>query len=125
MSLRTKALLKKYEADRAQKTPWTCPFCVVDEIVKKDFTYWQIISSKYPYNKLAKLNDILILKRHVGSEKELTKKEALELLSIKTDFLPKSIYKVIYENLPAQQSIKGHYHVHLLVLHDRYSVMPK
>lgn len=125
MSLRTKALLKKYEADRAQKNSWACPFCVVDEIVKKNFTYWQIISNKYPYNKLAKLNDILMLKRHVGSEKELTKKEALELLSIKTEFLPKSIYKVIYENLPTQQSIKGHYHVHLLILHDKYSVMPK
>jgi hypothetical protein len=125
MSLRTKALLKKYEADRAKKTSGDCPFCVADEIVKKEFNYWQIISNKYPYNKLAKLNDILMLKRHVGNERELTKKEALELLEIKTKYLPTSQYKVIYENLPAQQSIQGHYHIHLLVLHDKYSVMPK
>lgn len=68
---------------------------------------------------------MLVLKRHVKSEKELTEEEAQELLSIKTNFLPQSVYKVIYENLPLQQSVKGHYHVHLLVLHDKYSVMPK
>ncbi len=125
MSLRTKALLKKYEADRATQDPDLCPFCISDEKIKKEFTYWHILPNKYPYNKLAKLNDLLVLKRHARSEKDLTPEEAKELLSIKTNFLPESIYKVIYENLPTQQSIQGHYHVHLLILHDKYSVMPK
>lgn len=125
MSLRTKALFQKYERDRQTTDLSICPFCITGEVIKKDFTYWHIVSNKYPYNKIAKTNDILVLKRHVKSEKDLTKEEAQELLNIKTDFLPKSTYKVIYENLPAQQSIKGHYHVHLLVLHDKYSVMPK
>ncbi len=125
MSLRTKALLRKYEVDRTTQDPKLCPFCTTGETIKQEFAYWHIVPNKYPYNKLAKTNDMLVLKRHTRSEQDLTPEEKKELLFIKTDFLPKSTYKVIYENLPAQQSIKGHYHVHLLVLHDKYSVMPK
>ncbi len=123
MSLRTPETFKKYEEARKNAPPG-CPLCRAKDInVIKDFTYWVIIPNDFPYDKIAKENNMLTLKRHADLD-QMTAEEAAELILIKSQTLPTLPYSTLYENLPRQQSVKGHYHIHLIVLKDEFADMP-
>ena len=91
-----------------------CPLCKKSSI--KDFLHWRIVKNDFPYDTIAKTNDILILKRH-GEETSL--KEEKELKEIKKGFLNEN-YDFIIEALPDEKSIPGHFHVQLIVSKSKF-----
>lgn len=124
MSLRTPETFQKYIFAKKNSTEG-CPLCRIEKrSVIKNFKYWVIVPNEFPYDKIAKQNDMLLLKRHADL-KNISQEEFAELMEIKTNFLPNLPYSTVYENLPRQQSVKGHFHVHLIVLKDEFADMPE
>jgi len=112
-SWRTQAMHEKYEEERvASVISDSCPLCTVPVIA--EFTYWKVVENKYPYDAVTLRHDLLIVKRHVGSDKELTQAEREELLELKETTL-NDTYTFIMEALPRNKSIPGHHHLHLMI----------
>lgn len=89
-----------------------CKLCKAPSI--KDFSYWRIIDNRFPYDRIAKTNHILIPKKHT-IENGLNEAEKEELLSIKQGYL-KDNYELLIE--VTNKSIPAHFHVHLVVIKD-------
>lgn len=88
-----------------------CILCEKQAI--EHFGFWKIVENSFPYDLIAKINHILVPVRHTG-EFELDESEKEELQLIKKDFLSKK-YDYLLENLPKNQSIPEHFHMHLIV----------
>lgn len=112
-SWRTQAMHETYEEGRADSVITDeCPLCTAPVI--GEFTYWKIIKNKYPYDAVTLRHDLLVVKRHVGSDKELTEAERDELFTLKESTLNET-YTFILEALPRNKSIPGHHHLHLMI----------
>ena len=83
------------------------------ESIKK-FKYWRIVNNKFPYDRIAKINHILIPIRHT-TEKNLNSAEKKELELIKWGYVKKN-YEILVE--VTHKSIPAHFHVHLIVIKD-------
>lgn len=77
----------------------------------KEWKHWFIVKNSYPYDMAFAVHDLLLPKREVP-EPELNTEEKQELEKIiieLTDF-----YDCRLINYPVKQSIKKHFHIHLL-----------
>lgn len=83
----------------------------------KKFKHWRIIKSKFPYDKIAKINHILIPQKH-KIYKNLNQKEKQEMDLIKQKYIEKR-YDLITEATNKRKSIPNHFHIHLLVLKEK------
>lgn len=79
----------------------------------KEFTYWRIIKARFPLDKIAKTNHIIMPKIHHTIEK-LNIREKKEFELIRKTFL-RDNYDALLEAMPRSQSIPSHHHIHLLV----------
>lgn len=95
-----------------------CRLCQIEPI--KDFKYWKILDNEYPWDLVAKINHILIPKRHVIYSK-LNNAEKKEFDKIKLDYIEKK-YIMMVEVTDRQKSIPSHFHVHLLVLKKKLPI---
>jgi hypothetical protein len=87
-----------------------------EEKVIKEFDNWIIIENRFPYDAVSSVSHMLITKRKVPFDWSLLNKEELNELSILRDSYINKNYDVLWENLPNGQTIKGRFHLHLLVL---------
>lgn len=109
---RTEKMLKKFEEfKKSRSRTQVCGLCKTKPV--KQFKYWKIMKNKFPYDKVAKVNHILVSKRHVDYKK-LAEAEKRELESIKYGYVPKK-YEVILEATKKRMSFPDHFHVHLVV----------
>ncbi|KKS04308.1 MAG: hypothetical protein UU82_C0011G0009 [Candidatus Nomurabacteria bacterium GW2011_GWC2_41_8] len=82
----------------------------------KEFRYWRIINNLFPYDRIAKINHIILPKRHTA-EKKLTKAEKKEFEIIKSRYIEQK-YEFLIETVNKQKSIPGHFHIHLIIIKD-------
>jgi len=92
-----------------------CALCKEARLVKK-FKYWKIIKNRFPHDRIAKINHIIIPKRHTIYEK-LNKIEKEEFEKIKLNYIEKK-YDVMLEATNKRKSIPEHHHIHLTILKD-------
>lgn len=115
-SLRTKETEEIYQRDKILFPFDYCPFCDENKRknLKTEYKYWLILPNDYPYDLVFSVSDLLICKRHVQNEVDLTVEEMEELVSIKRQVKKGEYYSVIWENTHPRQTIPPHYHVHFL-----------
>jgi hypothetical protein len=107
---------KFYQEQKALQDPNFCFACAKD-LIRKEFIYWFICENRYSYTGLMGKHDLLVVKRHVRSIEELTRKEILEWTSIfyqLNNTHPGKYHQMTY-NFPERQSCKFHFHLHLTV----------
>lgn len=80
------------------------------------FKYWKIVENEFPYDAIASVNHMLVLKRKEKFDwRLLSEQELLEYRDLQYGYIQEK-YDVIYENLPASQTVPGRFHIHLLKL---------
>lgn len=85
-------------------------------VLVKEFKNWVILENKFPYDRVATVNHIIVTKREVVSDWSLlTQEEREEFEKIKADYLMNK-YDALLENFPSAQTMPGHFHLHLLIL---------
>jgi len=80
----------------------------------KEFRYWRIVDNEFPWDRIAKINHMIIPKRHIIYE-ELNKAEKKEFESIKSAYIEEK-YELIAEVANKKKSIPDHFHIHLIIL---------
>jgi hypothetical protein len=112
--LRTRKTYNKYVKARVKGILDNgCRLCKIKPV--KEFKYWKIIDNEYPWDLVAKIDHLILPKRHVVYEK-LNKTEKKELNLIKETYLEK--YEIIAEATHRKKSIPDHFHQHLIILKD-------
>lgn len=91
-----------------------------DEPALEVWEHWRLIDNSYPYDIAFKTHHLLIPKR-VTPKHSLNVAEKLELEDI-LDSLSER-YDCYLENFASKQSIKNHYHLHLLTYKDNRADM--
>ncbi len=113
-ALRTEKMEQKYKKFRAEGfLADGCNLCNRAKSIKK-FKYWRVVNNLFPYNRIAKVNHIIIPKRHVTYEK-LNGVEKKEFNLIKSTYIEKE-YQLIMEATNKRKSIPEHFHIQLIVL---------
>lgn len=92
----------------------SCKLCEAPSV--KDFTRWRIIRNEFPYDRIAKIHDMIIPKRHV-TENNLSTEEKKEYGEIKASHV-EGTYEYIIEPTLKLKSIPEHFHLHLIVAKD-------
>lgn len=106
--LRTLETQRAYEKHMQIKKS-TCFMCDYNAPIIADC--WKIIPNQFPYDAIAEKHDMLVLASH-GNTLGFTEEESLKIMK---DFLFKiQGYDAIIENAPANRSVPGHYHLHLI-----------
>jgi diadenosine tetraphosphate (Ap4A) HIT family hydrolase len=78
----------------------------------KTWKHWYMLPNKFPYSSAFSRHDMLLPKR-VISRKQMNKQENDELAEILDELEPR--YDVVMMNFRSKQSVKDHFHIHLLV----------
>jgi diadenosine tetraphosphate (Ap4A) HIT family hydrolase len=91
---------------------------LANEDALKEWSYWRLIHNAYPYSSAFKVHHLLVPKR-VVAKTDLNQEELAELDSL-TDELS-DVYDCLLINFPKKQSIRNHFHVHLLTYKDKRS----
>ncbi|MEI6864218.1 MAG: hypothetical protein WCK46_02540 [Candidatus Adlerbacteria bacterium] len=91
-----------------------CALCLSESI--KTFTHWKIMPNAFPYDRIAKVHDMIVPLRH-SIEDDLTVEELKELHEIKNSYIQKE-YEFIIEATYKVKSIPAHFHLHLLIIKD-------
>jgi len=81
----------------------------------REWEHWRIIENLFPYDAAFKVHHLLLPKRRV-SEIELNEEEKKELEVILQELT--DVYSFWMVNFKAKQSIKNHFHIHLLTYKD-------
>ena len=102
-------------AKTTEKPVSGCRLCDDEDIIA-EYQHWRLLPNRFPYDRYFATCHLLIPKRHVR-EPELSDAEREELFALKTSELTDQ-YDLVFENLPKQQSIPHHYHLHLTVIKD-------
>jgi len=109
--LRTEETARAYEAHQKEKCgTGTCYLCTDPNTIEA-YAHWRRIPNAYPYDRYFVKSDMLVLKRH-SDERGLSNEEREELTTLKETL--SGDYDHLLENLPRQQSIPHHYHIHLV-----------
>lgn len=92
------------------------PFSPTVNNAIREFDHWFIIENDFPYDAIATTHHLLFTKRKVAFEWDLlSSEERSELEKLKKEFFNHE-YDVFYENLPKGQTLRSHFHLHLLIL---------
>lgn len=77
----------------------------------KQFKYWFITVNDFPYDRIAKVHNMLVPFRHI-TESGLEEDEKAELLEIKQNHLGE--FDFLIEAAEKKRSVPGHFHIHLI-----------
>lgn len=118
-SLRSKKTSEKYKKYKANVLPQNqCGLCKKEqEKLLKEFKYWRILDNLFPWDRIAKVNHLLVPKKHIV-EKHLTESARKELEFIKSTYVNDN-YELMAEATHKKKSIPEHFHMHLIVIKDR------
>lgn len=89
---------------------------LLDEERLREWKYWALIDNEFPYSSAFKVHHMLIPKR-VVNDKNLSIEERVEMDSILRDL--SESYDCVLINFKSKQSIRHHFHMHLLVYKDK------
>ena len=113
VSLRSKRMHNIYVKALANGlTQNGCNLCKESKVIK-DFKYWKVINNDFPYDLIAKVNHMIVPKRH-ATYKTLNSKEKKEYEYIKNTFIEKK-YHILVETVVKRQSIGAHFHTNLII----------
>lgn len=114
-TLRTPESQEKYAKFLSERDPnCPCPLCSREAI--QDFKNWKIIHSDFPYDRVSKINHMLVSKRHV-TEENLNPEEWDEFHDIKSSYVNNN-YDYILETVKKRKSLPDHFHIHLIVIDE-------
>ncbi len=85
-----------------------CALCRVGP--KNVFTHWKIVPNEFPYDKIAKVHDMLVPLRHTA---ELNEEEKAEFELIKNSYVNEH-YRYLLEATNRTKSIPNHFHIHMI-----------
>lgn len=121
-SPRTKKTELAYEKFKSQKTaPERDLFNLDDEKILREYKYWVIIESRFPYDTMVRVNDLLILRRPITRHRDLTAEEQSEYEKIMDELSDEHYYDATIENFPQTKSVKQQIHIHLVCWHNSSS----
>lgn len=89
---------------------------LVEEDRLKEWKYWALIENEFPYSAAFKTHHMLIPKR-VVAEKDLSDAEQTEMRDVLEELA--TDYDCVLVNFTRQQSIRHHFHLHLLEYKDK------
>lgn len=89
-----------------------CPLCKIN-LPKKEFKHWRLQPNLFPYDRVAKVHDLLYTIRHVNGG-SLNDEEIAELNELKSGYINDN-YQHIVESVPRFKSIPNHFHLHLII----------
>ncbi len=92
-----------------------------NEITVKEFEHWLIIENRFPYDRMARTNHMLVAKRPYAHLHEGTKEEQVEYKDILRQLTDEAFYDALIENFPKVKSVKQNAHVHLVQWHNTLS----
>lgn len=114
-SLRTKDTQAAYDAARAQKGYATgCRLCEAPAM--QEFTHWKIITDEFPYDKIAKVHDMIVPKEHLTAE-QLPIEAWVEFEELKRSVI-NDRYELVASTTYKNSSNPRHFHMHLIVIKD-------
>lgn len=118
--VRTEGMMKKYIQHMQEKQTSNVvesnAFLDWKERLVKEFDHWIIIENLFPYDAIAETSHMIITKRKVPFDwRLLTEEEEKEIDLLKETYINDN-YDVVWENLPKDQTVTEHFHLHLLVL---------
>lgn len=93
-------------------------FNFAHEIPVREFTHWLIIENRFPYDRMARTNHILVAKRLFAHLHEATSEEHTEYKKILQQLAEEGLYDALIENFPKVKSVKKNAHVHLVQWHN-------
>jgi hypothetical protein len=102
---------KRYRAFLATVPEDMCLLCRKPS--KREFTHWRIVENSFPYDRIARVHDMLLPKEH-KAEHELSHEEWLEYNTLKHGIVDEN-YQFILEATSSNKSVPKHFHVHLTV----------
>jgi hypothetical protein len=115
-SLRTPEMEQKYIDYRKDgHMNHLCNICEKAPIIK-EFKLWKIVGNLFPWDRVAKIQHMVVPKRHVVYE-ELSGEEKREFDEIKVGYIEKE-YEIIAEATNKIKTIPSHFHMHLIVMKD-------
>jgi len=116
LSLRTIETEDIYQEYLKVRDKSICPLCreLKEAEYIREFEYWAIIPNKYPYDAVMEIHDMLVCKRHVDLEGNLTVNEAKDLADIKQEIMSDEDYDMIQENVVKRRTVLPHFHIHLM-----------
>jgi len=89
-----------------------------NETVLRNFTHWVIIENRFPYDRMARTNDMLVSKRPLQSRYDGTEEEQEEFDTIMKLLAKEDFYDAHMENFPKIKSVKRYPHIHLIRWHN-------
>lgn len=116
VSLRTTRDELYYNKVKQKRAPKT----LLEEDRIKEWQHWALIDNDFPYSAAFKIHHMLIPKR-VVDEKNLTDDEHDEMHEIINEL--SEVYDCILLNFKKKQSIRDHFHLHLLIYKDKRKEM--
>ncbi len=115
-TLRTTEMENKYiEYRKDGHMVHTCNICEKAPLIK-DFKYWKIVDVLFPWDRIAKIQHMIVPKRHIVYQ-ELKDEEKKEFDEIKLGYIDQK-YDLIAETTNKIKTIPAHFHVHLLIFKD-------
>jgi hypothetical protein len=114
---RSDASHKDYTEFKAQhnNTDRLGTFDFTEETIIREFTHWVIIKNRFPYDNVAKVNDMLVSRKPIGRHYDGTEEEEREYHDILKLLAQEDYYDALIENFPSTKSVKKFAHTHLII----------
>lgn len=108
---RTKEMCSRYdECKKSEEFKSGCVLC--KKVPIQEFQYWRIVLNDFPYDRIAKVHNMILPIRHIAGD-GLNTEEIAELFEIKKKYLQE--YDYIIETSKQRRSIPDHFHLHLIM----------
>ena len=88
------------------------------ETVLREFEHWVIIENRFPYDRMARTNDMLVSKHPLESHYDAPQEIKDELEHIMKLLEKEDFYDAHMENFPKIKSVKRYVHIHLIRWHN-------
>ncbi len=89
-----------------------------NEKILREFEHWILIENRFPYDRMARTNDMLVSKRPLQSRYDGTDTEQTEYDTIMKLLAQENFYDAYMENFPKIKSVKKYVHIHLIRWHN-------
>ncbi len=89
-----------------------------NEIIVREFSHWIIIKNRFPYDRMARTNDMLVSRKPLLSHYNGTDEVKAEYHSIINLLAEEGFYDALIENFPKVKSVQTYAHTHLVQWHN-------
>ena len=110
----TEAAYQAFKQEHKDDTDVLQSFDFSKETIIREFEHWLIIKKRFPYDTMARTNDMLVSKRPLVSHYNGTEAEQAEYHKILQRIAEEGFYDALIENFPKVKSVKKYAHTHLV-----------